>query len=118
MAAGAHGSKSGRSNWIWVGVLMGLAFAVKGPIVAGPGVAALWLVWRRNGIARALGVVPVLILVVTALSAPWGLDNVWRQFVTFHGRAESISDPAADELARRLQTLGSPARAAATASAG
>jgi hypothetical protein len=86
-------TKRSRVQILVTGLLGGCAIAVKGPLIAPAIVAALWLISRRGGLLSAAIVGLVAGVVLLALSAPWGLGNVWRQFVELHIWARGSIDP-------------------------
>ncbi len=74
----------GRWRPVVIGALVGAGMAVKSIFLLPVAVAVAWHYgWRREwrALAEASGAAAILGLVVTL---PWGLGNVWDQFVTFH----------------------------------
>ena len=73
----------GRWRCVVVGLLLGASAAVKSAFVVPAAVAVLWHYarrreWRDLGIAAGCAA-----LLGLAVSLPWGLGNVWDQFVVF-----------------------------------
>src|SRR4051795_5119921 len=67
-----------------IGVLAGVALAVKSLLVI-PGLvaAALWVLLRRR-VLDVVAVPAVAVVVVLLVSAPWGLGRVYDQYVRYH----------------------------------
>lgn len=87
------------------GVVMGAALAVK-PLLLPAALPVGWWLWsRRRGdhLAAATGAAIALWL---ATALPWGLDNVWRQSVTYNSGAGPRYAKLA-QLRKLLSTLGS-----------
>ncbi len=77
-------SPAGRWRPVAVGALVGAGMAVKSLFLLPVAVAVAWHYgWRREwrGLAEAAGAAAALGFLV---SLPWGLGNVWEQFVAFH----------------------------------
>jgi hypothetical protein len=76
-----------------VAALAGAALAVKSLLVVPPVAAALWLVARGHGRRAAAAVLAGAVGLVVLLALPWGLGNVWNQYVSYHMRERKGSAP-------------------------
>jgi 4-amino-4-deoxy-L-arabinose transferase-like glycosyltransferase len=79
----AAGPSSRRRLWA-IALLAGAALSVKSALVAPPVLAALWLVVHRDGVRSALRVAAGALATVVVASLPWGVHDVWRQYVAYH----------------------------------
>lgn len=67
-----------------VGCLGAAALAVKSLVVLPPLVLAWYLLVRAHGWRRATNAASLALAGLVALSIPWGLRDVWDQYVVFH----------------------------------
>ena len=70
-------------------VLAGVAVSIKSLFVAPPLLAALVLVRRRHGVRAAAALVGGAAAVAVLLAVPWGVGEVWHQYVELHLDAAS-----------------------------
>ncbi|MEP6624631.1 MAG: glycosyltransferase family 39 protein [Acidimicrobiia bacterium] len=96
-----------RPTWrraIVVGLLAGLALAVKSLLVI-PGLAAagVWMLLQRR--VRDLLLVPVVaVATILVVSLPWGLSNVYDQYVRYH--TDAVADrPIGANFSKLARTL-------------
>jgi hypothetical protein len=102
LAASGEPSRRRRAG---TAVLLGLAIAVKS-LFAGPAaLAVMWLVLRRSGWGRAVGVAGGALATVVVVALPWGFSAVWDQFVAFHLQVRESVD-----VARNIDFVRSSAR--------
>ncbi len=83
----------GRWRPVVVGALVGAGMATKSIFLLPVAAAVAWhFGWRRRwrGLAEAAGAAAVVGFLVTL---PWGLGNVWEQFVAFHLDVPRERDP-------------------------
>ncbi len=78
------GSLDERWRPLVVGLLIGAGMAVKSLFLVPAGLAVAWHYgWRREWGALVRAAVAAALLGL-AVTLPWGLGNVWEQFVAFH----------------------------------
>jgi hypothetical protein len=85
-----------------VAVLAGAALAVKSLLVVPPVAAALWLVARGHGRRAGAAVLAGAVGLVALLALPWGLGNVWSQYVSYHVHERQGSTPGGNFRLVRL----------------
>lgn len=90
---------------IVAGLLMGAALAVK-PLLLPAVLPVGWWLWSRRRVDHLASAIGAAIALWFASALPWGLDNVWRQSVTYNSGA-GPRYAKLGQLRKLLSTLGS-----------
>lgn len=79
----AAGSRRRRTD-VLTGLLLGVGLAVKSVFLGPAALAVALLLFRRRGWRAVAAAAATSAAAVLALSLPWGLADVWDQYVGFH----------------------------------